>query len=137
MESSNETLPESLICDYQYRAAEFIQEHPNCACWIDMGLGKTVITLMALQNQIANFDVAHTLIVAPLRPARKVWTDEIAAWEHIRDFEVQKIIGTPKQRLKAMQTEAEIHLINRENVAWLVELDEGNPLFKRGLNWLL
>lgn len=86
-----------------------------------MGLGKTVITLMALQNQIANFDVAHTLIIAPLRVARKVWTDEIAIWEHIRDFEVQKIIGTPKQRLKAMRTPAEIHLINRENVVWLKE----------------
>jgi len=116
-----ETLPESLICDYQYRMSEFIQEHPNCACWVDMGLGKTVSELMALQNQIANFDVAHTLIVGPLRPARKVWTDEIEIWEHIRDFEVQKIIGTAKQRLKAMQTPAEIHLINRENIPWLEE----------------
>lgn len=114
-----ETLPESLICDYQYRLSEFIQEHPNCACWVDMGLGKTVSTLMALQNQIDNYDVAHTLIIGPLRVVRKVWTDEINTWEHIKDFEVQKIIGTPKQRIKAMQTPAEIHLINRENIVWL------------------
>lgn len=116
-----ETLPESLICDYQYRVSEFIQEHPACAAWVDMGLGKTVSELMALQNQIDNYDVAHTLIVGPLRVARKVWTDEIATWEHIRDFEVQKIIGTEKQRLKAMRTPAEIHLINRENITWLEE----------------
>jgi SNF2 family DNA or RNA helicase len=86
-----------------------------------MGLGKTVSTLMALQNQIDNYDVCNTLIVGPLRVARKVWTDEIEIWEHIRDFEVQKIIGTEKQRLKAMRTPAEIHLINRENVSWLKE----------------
>ena len=117
----SETLPESLICDYQYRISEFIQEHPNCAVWVDMGLGKSVSTLMAIQNQIDNFDVAHTLIVAPLRVARKVWTDEMNDWEHIRDFEVQKIIGTPKQRIKAMNTPAEIHLINREQIPWLEE----------------
>lgn len=86
-----------------------------------MGLGKTMPTLMALQRLHDSFDVGHTLIIAPLRVARKVWTDEIATWEHIRDFEVQKIIGTEKQRLKAMRTPAEIHLINRENVTWLKE----------------
>lgn len=121
MSGQIETLPESLICDYQYRVADFIYEHPNCAAWVDMGLGKTVSTLMALQRLIDDFEVSHTLIIAPLRVARKVWTDEIATWDHIRNFEVQKIIGTEKQRLKAMRTPAEIHLINRENVAWLEE----------------
>jgi SNF2 family DNA or RNA helicase len=116
-----ETLSEDLILPYQYRTSEHIQEHPNCACWIDMGLGKTVASLMALQQLINDYMVAHTLIIAPLRVARKVWTDEIARWDHIRDFEVQKIIGTEKQRLQAMRTPAEIHLINRENVAWLVD----------------
>lgn len=86
-----------------------------------MGLGKTVSYLMALQRMIDDFEVAHTLIVGPLRVARKVWTDEIEIWDHIRDFDVQKIIGTPEQRLKAMRTPAEIHLINRENIPWLEE----------------
>lgn len=84
-----------------------------------MGYGKSVSVLMAIQNMIDNFDVAHTLVIAPLRVARKVWTDEIDTWEHLKDFEVQKIIGTEKQRIKAMNTPAEIHLINRENVTWL------------------
>jgi len=117
----NGTLPKAVICDYQYRVSEYIQKHPNCACWIDMGLGKTVSTLMAIQALMDDFMVAHTLIIGPLRVARKVWTDEIAKWEHIRDFEVQKIIGTEKQRIQAMNTPAEIHMINRENVAWLVD----------------
>lgn len=116
-----EILPESLICDYQYRASDFIQEHDACALWVEMGLGKTVTTLMALQALIDDYMVAHTLIIAPLRVAQKVWTDEITRWEHIRDFEVQKILGTEKQRIKAIQTPAEIHLINRENVSWLVD----------------
>ena len=93
-----DTLPESLICDYQYRISEFIQEHPNCAVWVDMGLGKSVATLMALQNQIDNFEVTHTLIVAPLLVARRVWPDEIKIWDHIRDFEVKKINCKPKRR---------------------------------------
>ena len=116
-----ETLSQELILPYQYRMSEHQQEHPNCACWVGMGLGKTVSSLMALQQLIEDYMVAHTLIIAPKRVARKVWTDEIARWDHIRDFEVQKIMGTEKQRIKAMNTPAEIHLINRENVAWLVD----------------
>ncbi len=116
-----ETLPESLICDYQYKMRDFVCEHDYCALWAQMGLGKTVATLMAIQELIDACEVHRTLIIAPLRVARKVWTDEIARWDHIRDFEVQKIIGTAKQRLKAMRTPAEIHLINRENVVWLTE----------------
>lgn len=68
-----------------------------------------------------DYMVAHTLIIAPKRVAQKVWTDEIDRWEHIRSFEVVKILGTEKQRIKAVQTPAEIHLINRENVSWLVD----------------
>jgi SNF2 family DNA or RNA helicase len=116
-----EKLPESLICDYQYRLSEFNKEHPYCANWVDMGLGKTVSNLMALQTLMDDYMVAHTLIIAPLRVARKVWTDEIVRWDHVRDFEVQKIIGTPAERLKAIRTPAEIHIINRENVSWLVD----------------
>lgn len=128
-------MDQSLICDYQYRTSEFIQEHPDCALWIDMGLGKTVSTLMALQAMIDDYMVAHTLIIAPLRVARKVWTDEIAAWDHIRNFEVQKILGTPEQRLKALRTPAEIHIINRENVSWLVDYFIHNKQWARKWHW--
>ena len=116
-----ETLSRDLITPDQYRISEFVQERDFSATWVEMGLGKTVAHLMALQALMDDYMVAHTLIIAPLRPARKVWTDEIARWEHIRDFEVQKIIGTEKQRIKALNTPAEIHIINRENVSWLVD----------------
>ena len=124
-----ETLSGDLILPYQHRTSEFIQEHPYCANWIDMGLGKTVSNLMALQTLIDDYMVAHTLIIAPLRVARRGWTDEIARWDHIKDFEVQKILNTPgntkaqneAQRLKAVRTPAEIHLVSRENVSWLVD----------------
>lgn len=133
-------LSSDLIMPYQYRWAEFCYENPYCAGWIDMGLGKTVGTLMGLQDMYDDFEAAHTLIVAPLRVARKVWTDEMHKWDHIREFDVQKIINTPgatakqneAQRLKAMNTKAEIHIINRENVRWLVDQHvQGSRLIKK------
>ena len=114
-------LPASLIEPYQHRWAEFCYENPYCAGWIDMGLGKTVSTLMGLQQMYDDFEAAHTLIIGPLRVARKVWTDEIDKWDHIREFDVQKILGTAKERERARSTKAEIHIINRENVTWLVD----------------
>jgi hypothetical protein len=94
-----------------------------------MGLGKTVSTLMGLQNMYDDFEAAHTLIVAPARVARKVWTDEIDKWDHIREFDIQKILRVPgasgkeneARCLKAMKTKAEIHIINRENLSWLIQ----------------
>jgi len=129
-----------LIEPYQFRWAEFCYEHPYCAGWIDMGLGKTVSTLMGLQTMYDDFEAAHTLIIAPLRVARKVWTGEMEKWDHIREFDVQKILNTPgqtkkqneAQKLKAMNTKAEIHIINRENVAWLIEQHvQGKRLIKK------
>lgn len=121
-----------LIEPYQHRWAEFCYENPCCAGWIDMGLGKTVSTLMGLQQMYDDFEAAHTLIVAPLRVARKVWTGEIDKWDHIREFDVQKILGTAAQREKAMKTPAEIHIINRENFRWLVEQHvEGKRLIRK------
>jgi hypothetical protein len=84
-----------------------------------MGLGKTVATLTALQQMRDDFDIGNTLVVAPLRVARKTWTDEIEEWAHLKGITTAKIIGTPKQRYAAMNTEADIHLINREMVEWL------------------
>lgn len=121
-----------LIQPYQFRMADFFYENPYCAGWVDMGLGKTVCTWMALQKMYDDFEAAHTLIIAPLRPARKVWTGEMEKWDHIREFDVQKIIGTEKQRLKAMNTRAEVHIINRENVTWLMEQHvQGKRLIKK------
>ena len=120
-------LSADLIQPYQHRGAEFCYENPFCAGWIDMGLGKTVSTLMGLQDMYDDFEAAHTLIVAPLRVARKVWTGEMHKWDHIREFDVQMILNTPgatakeneARKQKAIQTKAEIHIINRENIPWL------------------
>ena len=124
-----------LIQPYQYRMADFFYENPYCAGWVDMGLGKTVCTWMALQKMYDDFEAAHTLIIAPLRPARKVWTGEMEKWDHIREFDVQKIIGTEKQRLKAMNTRAEVHIINRENVTWLMEQHVQGKRLIRKWHW--
>lgn len=136
-------LPLELIQPYQHRWAEFCYENRYCAGWIDMGLGKTVSTLMGLQDMYDDYEAAHTLIVAPTRVARKVWTDEIKKWDHIRDFDVQKILRVPgntgKQNeelcLKAMNTPAEIHIINRENFRWLVEQHVQGKRLIRKWHW--
>jgi hypothetical protein len=126
------SLSEDLIQPYQHRWAEFCYENPYCAGWIDMGLGKTVATLMGLQRMYDDYEAAHTLIIAPLRVARKVWTGEMQKWDHIREFDVQKMIGTEKQRLAALNTKAEIHIINRENVKWLIDQHvQGKRLIKK------
>ena len=124
-----------LIQPYQYRMADFFYENPYCAGWVDMGLGKTVCTWMALQKMYDDFEAAHTLIIAPLRPARKVWTGEMEKWDHIREFDGQKIRGTEKQRLKAMNTRAEVHIINRENVTWLMEQHVQGKRLIRKWHW--
>ena len=136
-------LSPDLIEPYQHRWAEFIQEHPYCAGWIDMGLGKTVSTLMGLQGLYDDCESAHTLIVGPKRVANKVWTGEIEKWDHIRDFDVQKILnvdGAGKQanlarRERARRTPAEIHIINREGLTWLIDQYVGEKHWIRKWPW--
>lgn len=106
---------------YQHRAIEFIKKHPNCALWVDMGLGKTVSALTAFADMFHSFDVDKALVVAPLRVARQVWADEIDEWSHLQGLRVSKIVGTEQQRLRAMDATADIYTINREQVAWLEE----------------
>ena len=105
---------------------EHICEHPFNALWVDMGLGKTVSALTATQHLIGEFDVNRTLVVAPLRVARKTWTDEIEVWAHLHGLRVSKILGTAKQRLAAANAEADIYMINRENIDWLVQQHLGH-----------
>lgn len=114
-------LTRSDLRGYQERCIEHIKDTPNCALWVDMGLGKTVSTLTAISDLRESFDVNRTLIVAPLRVARKTWDDEIAEWEHLRGLSTAHILGTPEQRLRGLAAKADIHLINRENVVWLLE----------------
>lgn len=104
---------------YQDLTVDFIKTHPNCACWLPMGGGKTPSTLTAFQELQDNFEVRRALVFGPLRVARKVWSDEISEWAHLQGLTTSKIIGTEKQRLEGLSRRADIHLINRENTVWL------------------
>lgn len=113
--------------DYQRYAAEFILTHPISALLLDMGLGKTSITLTAINDLLFDrFEVHKVLVVAPLRVARDTWSAEIEKWEHLRELRYSVVVGAEQERLKALRTPADIYIINRENVQWLVE-ESGLP----------
>ena len=105
---------------YQHRMVKQILRHDACALWVEMGLGKTVATLTAIQELKRRFEVRNVLVVAPLRVAKIVWPDEIKEWDHI-NLKLVQIIGSSEQRLRALKRKADIHIINRENMTWLVE----------------
>ncbi len=89
---------------------------------LDMGLGKTIITLTAINELIySRLDVDRVLVIAPKKVAESTWSKEVEKWEHLRLLRVSKVLGTLKQRIKALNTPADIYVINRENVQWLVE----------------
>ena len=108
--------------DYQQYAIEYIRTHPVAAVLLDMGLGKTSITLTALNDLLFDyFDVHKILGIAPLRVARNTWSGEIGKWEHLEDLQYSIIVGTEKERKAALAKRADIYIINRENVQWLIE----------------
>jgi len=105
---------------YQRKMIQHIIDHPYCGIYASMGLGKSVSTLTALLHLVRTFEVGKILVVAPLRVARKVWTDELEEWSHLSDqFTVSKILGTAAQRTAGIEAEADIYMINRENFTWL------------------
>ena len=108
--------------DYQQYAAEFLLTHPISALLLDMGLGKTSITLTAINDLLFDsFEVHKVLVVAPLRVARDTWSADIEKWEHLRELRYSIVVGTEQERISALRTPADIYIINRENVQWLVE----------------
>ncbi|MDL2205816.1 DEAD/DEAH box helicase [Eubacteriales bacterium OttesenSCG-928-N13] len=108
--------------DYQRYATEFILLHPQAAVLLDMGLGKSVITLTAIHELILNrFEVSRVLVIAPLRVARDTWPLEIEKWDHLRGLSYSVAVGTESQRKAALRQPTFIHIINRENVQWLIE----------------
>lgn len=112
---------------YQRYAIDFIENNPVSALLLDMGLGKTSITLSALNDLLFDyFDVHRILIVAPLRVARNTWSDEIAKWDHLKDLKFSIVVGTEAERIAALNAKADIYIINRENVQWLIE-KSGHP----------
>ena len=106
--------------DYQKYTIDFIKTHPVAATFLDCGLGKTVICLSALKDLLEAGEIEKVLVVAPLRVARDIWPVEVEKWDHLRDLKVSVVLGTPKQRLEALQADAQIYVTNRDNVGWLV-----------------
>ncbi len=107
---------------YQKYAIDFIKQHSISALLLDMGLGKTVISLTAINElMFDSFEVHKVLIIAPLRVARFSWGAEIRKWDHLKNLRYSIVVGTEKERRAALQHKADIYIINRENLPWLIE----------------
>ena len=112
---------------YQAYATQFIEEHEQCAVLLDMGLGKTVITLTAINNLIYDeFSVCKVLVIAPLRVGRDTWPAEIRKWDHLKNLRYSVCIGTESERKAALMQNADVYIINRENIQWLID-ESGVP----------
>ena len=108
--------------DYQKRAIDLVVKLPKIGLFLDMGLGKTVITMTAVQELMYDrFEISKVLVIAPKRVAEDTWTREHAKWDHLRDLRISKVIGTAPQRCKALEQDADIYVIGRDSVVWLVE----------------
>lgn len=115
--------------EYQKRGQKWILEHPYCALLMEMGLGKTIVTLTALQELIDECEISRVLVVAPKKVAETTWTTEANKWNHLKDMRVAKVMGTEKQRKIALAGKADIYVIGRDNFAWLVGLYAGQLPF--------
>ena len=107
--------------EYQSYATEFILSHPISAVFLEMGLGKSVITLSAIFDLcLDSFLVCKVLVIAPLRVARDTWPAEINKWDHLKGLSYSVAVGTEKERIDALKKQSTLYIINRENVDWLV-----------------
>lgn len=108
--------------NYQEYAKDFILANPVCCLMLDMGLGKTIITLTALWLLALDyFDIGKILVIAPKRVAEDTWPKELSKWEHLIGLSYSLVLGSQKQRKDALSKKAFVYIINRENVTWLVE----------------
>ena len=112
---------------YQRRAIRWILDHPRCGLFMEMGLGKSVCTLTAIQMLKEDLLVGRVLVVAPKKVAESTWSDEAAKWDHL-DLTVSVVAGTPAQRLRALSADADLYVLGRDSVAWLEGL-KGAPRF--------
>ena len=108
--------------EYQRYAINFIKEHPIAAILLDMGMGKSSITLTAIMDLMYDsFEVSKVLIIAPLRVAKNTWSAEIEKWDHLSGLKYSIAVGTAAERMRALKADADIYIINRENISWLTE----------------
>ena len=108
---------------YQKVCVEHIISHPFCGVFLDMGLGKTISTLTAIEELKYDYcEIDTVLVIAPKRVAETVWEEEAKKWDHTKHLTFSKIIGTERQRLAALKVNADVHIISRDNIAWLCSL---------------
>ena len=108
--------------EYQKYAIDYIETHPFAAVLLDMGLGKTSITLTAIGDLLFDsFEVHRVLVIAPLRVARDTWSAELQKWDHLHSLNYSVVVGSEPERKAALMRKADIYIINRENVQWLIE----------------
>lgn len=107
--------------EYQNYSVDFIKKNPIVALLLSCGLGKTVTTLTAINDlMFDDFEISKVLVVCPLRVG-SVWKNEVEGWEHLNGLRISVAIGTREERLKALNTDADIYVINRENLQWLID----------------
>jgi len=114
---------------YQDYATQWIIDKKKSALFLEMGMGKSVSTLTAILELLYDyFDVAKVLVIAPLRVASTTWEEEVEKWDHLKELRISKVLGSEKQRVAALYKKADVYIINRENVTWLVDwLDSDWP----------
>lgn len=108
--------------EYQKQAVAFVLDNLAVGCFYDLGLGKTVIALTAIEELLHNrFDIQRVLVVAPLRVARDTWANECQKWQHLKHLKLSKVLGNEAERIRAINRKADIYIINRENLVWLIK----------------
>jgi SNF2 family DNA or RNA helicase len=134
-------LTPDLLHGYQQKAVNFQCTRPHSMLWLDMGLGKTVITLTSLAHLIRTQFLKGVIIVAPIRVIRLVWRQEALKWEHTKHLKFSMITGTKDQRTRALLRPADVYLINYENLGWLSEtlqtyfVKKDRPMPFNGIIW--
>lgn len=108
--------------DYQNRAIEFIKSKKRCGLFLGLGMGKTTASLTAMSDALDSMTAAKVLVIAPLRVANSVWAQETKQWTHLSHLRVSVCTGNERTRMAALQRDADIYTINRENTPWLVKL---------------
>lgn len=114
--------------DYQKRAGEWILDHPRSLLFLGMGMGKSVITLTAIERLRCYGEAERVLVIAPKTVAESTWSDEAGKWDHL-DLRVSLIAGTPAQRRRALAADADVYVTGRDTTAWLVEEAGKTPPF--------
>jgi SNF2 family DNA or RNA helicase len=134
-------LTPNLLHDYQKRAVNHQCSHQHSMLWLDMGLGKTIVTLTSIAHLISTGFLKGVIIVAPIRVIRLVWRQEAVKWAHTKHLRFSMVTGTRDQRTRALLREADIYLINYENLKWMAEtldtyfVSKGKPLPFSGIVW--